>query len=123
MRGVIRSKWARGVNIASKRVVLILLVILAAGNAVWSLASGRTAPWVAVVAYTLVTLAVLLWDDYRAGLIVGIAGFVIHAIELVAGGATDLRPLERAWLFANIFLPGLLVWSNWVLLRRVRRSP
>jgi len=106
---------------AGKQAVVIILVILAAGNGVWSLISGRTAPWIAVVAYAVAALAVLRNNDYRAGLIVGIAGFVIHAVELVAQRAAHLGAPERVWLVANIVLPLALVWFNWILIQRIRR--
>jgi hypothetical protein len=105
-------------HIAGKRALVTILVLLTAGNAVWSIASGRTAPGLAAAAYAAVTVLVLRWNDYRAGLIVGIAGFAIHVAETAAGGMADLRPVELAWLVANIVLPVLLAWFSFVLLRK-----
>ena len=105
-----------------KIMVIIILTVLIAGNAVWSLASGLSAPWIAVAAYSAVALAVLKSKDYRAGLIAGIAGFVIHAVDLAVRGTTGLGQLERVWLSANMILPLALAWSSRAMIRRSRRS-
>jgi hypothetical protein len=105
-----------------KIMVIIILTALIAGNAVWSLASGRSAPWIAVAAYGAVALAVLKSKDYRAGLIAGIAGFLIHAVELAVRGTTGLGQLERVWLSANMILPLALAWSSRAMIPRSRGS-
>lgn len=74
----------------------------------------------AVVAYAVVALVVLRSRDYRAGLIIGIAGFTIHVVELATHGTAGLGTLGRAWLIVNIVLPLVLVWLSWVLMRRAR---
>jgi hypothetical protein len=102
--------------------VVAILVILAVGNGVWSLLSERTAPLVAAVAYAVVALVVLRSNDYRAGLITGIAGLAIHVVELAIQGTASLGRLERAWVFANVVFPVALVWLNWTLIRRIRDS-
>ena len=110
------------VGITSSRAVVAILVVLAAGNGAWSLISGRTAPLMAAVAYAVVALVILRSRDYRAGMIVGIAGFAIHVLEVAIHGTVSLGTLERVWLFANIVLPLVLVHMSWLLLRR-SRSP
>ena len=109
-------------DVVNKRSVIAILVILAVGNGVWWITSARNIILVAVAAYTVVAVAVLRGNDFRAGLMVGIAGFAIHAAELVVQGIAGLRPLERVWLAANIVLPLTLVWLNWVLIRRISSS-
>ena len=103
-----------------KRAAITILVILAVGNGVWALTSGRAAPWLAVVAYGVVAFLLGRRDDYRAGLIIGIVGFAVHIVELVFQGMAGLGAVERAWLVANIVLPLALVWLSWVLIRRSR---
>jgi hypothetical protein len=102
--------------------IIIILTVLVAGNAAWCMLSGRTAPWIAVAAYGVVALSVAKSRDYLAGLIVGIAGSVIHAAELAFQGAAGLVPLERAWLYANVVLPLALAGSSWGMISRFRRS-
>jgi uncharacterized membrane protein YjjP (DUF1212 family) len=84
--------------------------------------SERTAPWIAVIAYGVAALAVLHSSDYRAALIVGIAGFAIHVVELLVQGTAHLGAPERAWLVANVVLPLALAWLTWILIRRIRHS-
>ena len=103
-----------------KRAVIIILAILAAGNGVWPLISERPAPFIAAIAYAAVAFLVLRHRDYRAGFIVGIAGFAIHALEWAARGIGDLDLIERVWFFANIILPLALIWLNQSLIRRNR---
>ena len=102
--------------------VIIVLTVLVAGNAVWCLLSGRSAPWIAVAAYGAVAFAVLRSKDYRAGLIAGIAGFVVHAVELVFRGTAGLGSFERAWLAIDMILPLVLAGSSWSLIRSSLRS-
>jgi len=110
------------VGITSSRAVVAIPAVLAVGNGAWSLMSGRTAPLMAMAAYAVVALVILRSRDYRAGVIVGIAGFAIHVLEAAIHGTASLGTLERVWLFANIVLPLVLVYLSWLLLRR-SRSP
>jgi len=103
-----------------KRAVIIILAVLAVGNGVWPLISDRSAPFIAAIAYATVVFLVHRHSDYRAGLIVGIAGFAIHVLEWAARGITNLGSIERVWFFANILLPLTLVWLNRTLIRRIR---
>lgn len=109
-------QWRSGMR--GKRAVVVILVILAAGNGAWPLISPRQAPFIAAIAYTAVLLLVLRQNDHRAGLIAGIAGFAVHALEWAARGTLSLGSIERVWLFANIVLPLALVWLNRRLIRR-----
>jgi hypothetical protein len=97
-------------------------VILAVGNGVWFFISERITPLVALVAYAVVSLVVMRSNDYGAGMIIGIAGFTIHVVELAIQGTANLGPLERTWLYVNIALPLALVLLNWILIRRTRFS-
>ena len=115
-------KQKRRFDIISKRAVVAILGILAVGNGIWLLVSEHTAPWIAMVSYAVVALVILLRNDYRAGLIIGIAGFAIHVVEMAVQGTASLEPLERTWLIANIILPLVLVWFNWTLIRRMMRK-
>ena len=109
-------------DVINKRSVVTILVILASGNGVWWITSSRSIILIAAAAYAVVAFEVWRRNDYRAGLMIGIAGFAIHAAEAAVHGKDQLGSLESVWLYANIVLPAALVWLSWILIRRIRIS-
>ena len=61
--------------------IMILLAVLVVLGVVWWLLVGRLAPTLAAVAYLVVLLLVLRGSEYRAAMLIGFAGFVLHLAE------------------------------------------
>jgi hypothetical protein len=102
-----------------KRIVVGSLGALALVDVVWALSSGRASPLWAAVGFGAVAVLVGLRNEYRASLIVGIAGVGIHVFELVFHGVRGLGPLEGTLFAANLLL-SLLVASYSAILMRSR---
>jgi hypothetical protein len=93
------------------------LAALALVDVVWALASGRAGPLIAAVAFAVVAILVGVRNEFRAGLIVGVAGVAIHASELVFHGLRGLAVLEGVLFGANLCLPAVAAVCSWSLLR------
>lgn len=106
---------------SNKKTVVGISLVLAAVNALWLGSSVHRGPLVGLVCYSLCAFLCGRRDDFRAGLIIGIAGFTIHVVELVLEGVAGLRVSEVGFLFANLLLPIPLIYFS--LKARRQRAP
>lgn len=100
---------------ARRNWIVVLLAVLVALGVLWWLVVGRLAPTLAAAAYLVVLLLVLRGREYRAAMLIGIAGFILHLAEAVTGMLGRLGGLERVLFGANLGLPlvvSVLAWSE-----------
>jgi hypothetical protein len=100
-----------------KAAVVISLAALALVDALWALDSGRASPLIGSVAFAVVAILVGIRSEFRAGLIVGIAGVAIHLLELVFHGLRGLGVLEASLFAANLCLSVVVAVYSWSALR------
>ena len=102
--------------------IVALLAVLVALGVLWWLVAGRLAPTLAAVAYLVVLLLVLRGREYRAAMLIGIAGFVLHLAAAVTGALGQLGGLERALFSAHLGLPLVVSVLAWLESRRDRAN-
>jgi hypothetical protein len=103
-----------------------LLLVLAVTGAAWTLATGRAGPLWAALAYGVVGFLVLRREEYRAGLVVGLAGFILHLVKLLGGAMSELGGSERLLFLGHLALPIVVAGLSWRAIRvrgRQRASP
>jgi hypothetical protein len=91
-------------------------------DGLWALDSGKPSPLFAAAAFAVVALLVGLRQEYRAGLVVGIAGIAAHAFELVFHGVRGLHVVEGVLFAANLVLSLIVALCSWSLMRDRARS-
>ena len=94
--------------------ILVLLGVLVALGMLWWLLVGRLAPTLAAVAYLVVLVVVLRRREYRAAMLIGLAGFILHLSEAVTGALGRLGGGERALFVANLALPLIVSVLAWL---------
>jgi hypothetical protein len=103
----------------SKRVALISsLAGLALVDCLWAALSSRASPLVAAAAFLVVAALVLVREEYLASLVIGIAGVLVHAFELVFHGLRGLAPWEAMLFTANLALSIVVALLGAALLRQ-----
>jgi len=102
---------------AKKATVVTSLAGLALVDVVWALDSGRAGPLIGGVAFAVVAALVGIRSEFRAGLVVGIAGVAIHLFELVFHGLRGLGVLEASLFAANLCLSVVVTVCSWGALR------
>jgi len=100
--------------------IMILLAVLVVLGVVWWLLVGRLAPTLAAVAYLIVLLLVLRGSEYRAAMLIGFAGFVLHLAEAMTGALGRLGGAERVLFAANLGLPLVVSVLAWLESHRDR---
>jgi hypothetical protein len=105
-----------------KALVVTSLLGLTLVDVLWALVSGRFSPLAAAAAFGVVAGLVGMRDDFRAGLIVGVAGVAVHIFELIFHGRLGVSIQEASLFAANLCLSVIVVWCSWDLLRR-RATP
>jgi hypothetical protein len=108
--------------VAKKAVVVGSLAGLAVVDCAWALTSGRGSPLLGAVGFAVVAVLVALRNEFRAGLVIGIAGFAIHLFELVFHGLRGLGIVEGALFAVNLCLSAVIAAASWRLLRTRRRT-
>jgi hypothetical protein len=98
-----------------------LLLVLAATGAVWTLTAGRVGPLWAALAYGVVAFLVMRREEYRAGLIVGLAGLILHLVKLLGGAMSELGGSERLLFLTHLVLPIVVAGVSWRAIR-IRRT-
>jgi hypothetical protein len=98
-------------------VALGLLAALVAINAVFLALLRMGGPFIGFVLY-----AVLLWRwrqrDYRAAVVGGLAGLVVHVVEVVTTG----RSAYPALMALNLILPAVLTPVAWLAGQRAQQE-
>ncbi len=97
-----------------------LLLVLAATGAVWTLTAGRVGPLWAVLAYGVVGFLVLRREEFRAGMIVGVAGLILHLVGVINGAMSELGGSERILFLVHLVLPATVSLLSWRAIRRRR---
>jgi len=112
--GRARQNYSTG----TEKLVLALLVLLVAANALWAAAAWRTGPILGAGGYCVILWVVLRWKDFRASLIGGGVGTVVHLGEQFCWSGQTWRP-GSAFLLTNAILAAAVL----ALSIRVLRSP
>lgn len=102
---------------SKKTVVVTALCGLALVDVLWAVESGRVSPLVASAAFAIVAVLVGTRDEFRAGLIVGVAGVVVHTFELIFHGLLGVAAIEAVLFTANLCLSLVAAILSWILLR------
>lgn len=104
----------------NKIIAISILIVLVIVNATWMIICKYPGPLMALIFYVFV--AFLFWrkNDFRAGIIMGIIGLIIHVCELLLQGIADLGRLELVFFFANLLLPIPLIYFSYRAYKEVR---
>ena len=87
-------------------------------NVVWLIISGHGGALIALVFYLVVSFLCLRNRHFRAGVIAGIFGFVIHIYELFVQGTTELMGIDQVFFYANLVLPIPLIFTSYLASRK-----
>ncbi len=82
-------------------------------NATWVTICKSLGPVIALIAYIFITFLFLQKNDFIAGIIIGIIGFIIHFYELIFQGIKELRGFEIAFFLINLVFPILLIYFSY----------
>lgn len=102
----------------SATLVAVLLISLAATNAVWLLVNWQRGPLIALAFYLVVTYLCLRKGDFQAGVIAGTLGFGVHLLELFGPGSNQLTGIEQFFFYINLILPVPLAITSYLALRK-----
>jgi hypothetical protein len=97
----------------NKKVALLIILTLVIINAVWVTMCKSLGPAIALILYAFITFLFLRKNDFIAGIIIGIVGFIIHLQELIFQGIKELRGFEIAFFFINLVLPIPLIYFSY----------
>lgn len=89
-----------------------ILIILVTVNAILFMKGEYLGPSIALICYAFVTYLCWRQNDFRAGIAIGIFGFVIHLYELIFQGIEELGTLDLTFFFINLLLPIPLVYLS-----------
>jgi hypothetical protein len=96
-----------------KSLSTIVLLILILANIMLLVRSSFRGSFIALIIYMFVTYLWWRKDDFRAIIIVGIVGFMVHLIELILLGISILNSFEVLMFFINLILPLLLLYFGY----------
>jgi hypothetical protein len=96
----------------NKKVALLIILTLVIINAVWVTICKSLGPVIALIPYAFITFLFWRKNDFIAGIIIGIVGFIIHFYELIFQGIKELRGFEIAFFFINLVLPIPLIYFS-----------
>ena len=99
-------------------VILSLMII----NVVWVIICKFLGPVIALIAYAFITFLFLHKNDFVAGIIIGIVGFIIHFYELIFQGIKELRGFEIAFFFINLVFPILLIYFSFKAYKEFKQN-
>lgn len=97
----------------NQKAALLTILVLVIINAVWVTICKSLGPVIALIPYAFITFLFLLKNDFIAGIIIGIVGFIIHFYELIFQGIKELRGFEIAFFFINLIFPILLIYFSY----------
>ena len=106
----------------NKKVALLVIITLVIINAVWVTISKSLGPVIALVSYAFITFLFLRKNDFIAGIIIGIVGFIIHFYELIFQGVTELRGLEIAFFYINLVFPIPLIYFSFKAYKELKHD-
>jgi hypothetical protein len=98
-------------------VLVTALTGLAAVDVLWAIESGRVSPLFAAAAFAVVALLVGTRNEFRAGLIVGVAGVLVHTFELIFHGLLGVAAVEAVLFTVNLCLSLVAAVLSWTLMR------
>ena len=104
----------------AQRIVVISLVILIITNLLWSVLSRLSGPLIGLIFYVIIAYLCLIKKHFQAGIVGGILGFFIHAIEYIVNNVEDLNTMEHAFLLINIIFPLILLWFSYYAYKQIK---
>ena len=84
--------------------------MLVFSNAVWTVSSRYSGPFIAMIFYAFVTFLCWRKKHFQAGIIAGFLGFSIHLYELIFQGIKELKGMNLIIFYLNLIFPVLLVY-------------
>jgi len=99
-------------------ITIAFLLSLVGVNAIWLIIRGHGGALIALVFYSVVSLLCLRSRHFRAGVIAGVFGFVIHIYELFVQGTTELMGIDQVLFYANLVLPIPLTFTSYFASRK-----
>jgi len=118
MQSKANGRVRRSHSTGTEKLVSALLVLLVAANALWAAATWRTGPILGAGGYCVILLVVLRWKDFRASLVGGGVGALVHLGEQFCWSGWTWRP-DSVFLLMNAALAAAVL----ALSIRVLRSP
>ena len=102
----------------SAGVATIILLSLAAVNALWLMINWQGGALIALAFYLAITYLFLSKQHFQAGVIAGVIGFGVHLLELLRPGASQLIGFEQVLFYANLILPLPLLITSYLASRK-----
>jgi len=93
----------------NKKISCGLLLVLVLVNIILFTIYQYSGPPIAIIFYAFAIYLCWRQNDFRAGIIIGIMGFVIHLYEFISISIMELDPLEMILFLINLLFPVLLV--------------
>jgi hypothetical protein len=97
----------------NQKVALLVILTLVIINAVWIIICKSLGPVIALISYAFIAFLFLRKNDFIAGVIIGIVGFIIHFYELIFQGIIELKGFEIAFFFINLVFPIPLIYFSY----------
>lgn len=105
-----------------QKITVVILAILVVVNVAWAVMHMRPGILVALIIYAFAIFLCLKQKDFRAGIIIGAIGFLIHVVELIFRGIAWLGRIESAFFIINLILPLILVLFSYKAYRDIKRG-
>jgi hypothetical protein len=86
-------------------------------NALWFFFSDFSGPLIGLIFYAALLYVCIYKRHFQAGIIVGIAGFSIHILELLFSGIPSPQGIGRVCFWVNLILPAFLVYFSHIARR------
>jgi hypothetical protein len=106
----------------NQKVAVLIILTLVIINAVWIIICKSLGPVIALISYAFITFLFLRKNDFIAGIIIGILGFIIHFYELIFQGVTELRGLEIAFFYMNLVFPIPLIYFSFKAYKELKHN-
>ena len=106
---------------SSQKAAFIVLQILVIVNAIWAVVCQFLGPLIALLTYAFLTYLFLGKNDFMAGIIIGILGFLIHAYELIFQGLNELGEFEKVFFFINLIFAIILIYFSYKAYKEIKR--
>ena len=99
--------------ILARKTVHIILSVLIITNAIWVAVSGLSGPFIALGFYIIILFLCYYKQHYKAGIISGIMGFLVHILELVFYDLKELGGMEILFFILNLILPVAIIFFSY----------
>lgn len=107
---------------SNQRMTIGVLIVLVIVNAILLMKVEYSGPSIALICYAFVTFLCWRQNDFRAGIAVGIFGFVIHLYELIFQGTKELGTFDLILFFINLLFPIPLIYFSFKAFKEIKHS-